>query len=120
MKFFVLFAALFLTGCPGPGDRLSPSYPAEVEYTGAEVCMKANSSVGEYIYLIEILGTSKSDTLIKLVPDNPQPVWALSQQCLPTFDFKFKPGHRYHVVYSIYKDSTKFRRSIDTWLTIPE
>ncbi|WP_443146817.1 putative T6SS immunity periplasmic lipoprotein [Pantoea sp. A4] len=120
-KFRCLVCGLCFTlvGCPGPGDRSNPVYPAKLEINDGHVCIKAETYVGEYIYRTEILSSEENESVIRYSARSIQPEWALTQQCLPTYGFTFLPGRKYLVAYAVSKEGVKQHRIIEASFTIP-
>ncbi|WP_256852181.1 putative T6SS immunity periplasmic lipoprotein [Pantoea sp. Fr+CA_20] len=99
MKGKILLASVFLlTGCPGPGDRMTERESATAMLKDNQVCVVSPLKSGERITAIQING-DKSDTLHKIFDD--KPVYVAKGECLPLFGFTFTPGERYSVAYDV-------------------
>lgn len=63
-KYVVLFTACFLVGCPGPGDKFTPRFPAVVTAKDNHVCILSSMKAGDNIRFVQIYSES-GDKLIK-------------------------------------------------------
>jgi len=99
MKGKILLASVFLlTGCPGPGDRMTERESTTAMIKDNQVCVVSPLKSGERITAIQING-DKNDTLHKIFDD--KPVYVAKGECLPLFGFTFTPGERYSVAYDV-------------------
>ncbi|NQE78023.1 putative T6SS immunity periplasmic lipoprotein [Pantoea ananatis] len=99
MKGKVLLASVFiLTGCLGPGDRMTERESTNAMIKDNQVCVVSALKSGEQITAIQING-DKNDTLHKIFDD--KPVYVAKGECLPLFGFTFTPGEKYSVAYEV-------------------
>ncbi|QKJ87879.1 hypothetical protein PMPD1_2944 [Paramixta manurensis] len=107
-KFVVIALVFFLSGCPGPMDRLPVDKPANVIMRDNQLCITAPTRPGEYVSSVQI-SDGKDNNLRKTF--NKDPIKVSNGQCLPTLNYDFKTNHNYVVYYNIEGnnfDKTKY------------
>ncbi|MGK9175930.1 hypothetical protein KXR87_22370 [Yokenella regensburgei] len=98
MRHGVVLAAVLLTGCPGPGDKVVSRVPALVAIKHNAVCVVSPVKPDEKIIGIQFYSSS-GEKQVRLFHN--QPVYAPPGTCLPLFGYLFMPGQRYTLAYDI-------------------
>ncbi|EOC1314973.1 hypothetical protein ACI09C_004073 [Cronobacter turicensis] len=107
MNNYTLIAMVFLlTGCPGPMDAIPVEEPAQVRLISNEVCITTPARTGEKIFSVHISNGAGQEIYKTFGRYAQQPV-VVQGECLPAFDFEFKPGNRYVAFYQIEKNTTE-------------
>jgi len=105
MKGKILLASVFiLTGCPGPGDRMTERESTSAIIKDNQVCVVSPLKSEERITAIQING-DKNGTLHKVFDD--KPVYVAKGECLPLFGFTFSPGERYSIAYDVMNQKSQ-------------
>lgn len=106
MNKFILIAAVFLlTGCPGPMDPVPQEYPAQARLVSNQMCITVPAKAGDKIFSVQF-GTESGREVYKTFGQPDQQLPVVQGQCLPTFDFQFRPGDRYAVYYKLTNPQT--------------
>ncbi|QKJ87878.1 hypothetical protein PMPD1_2942 [Paramixta manurensis] len=103
-KFTIVAMAFLLSGCPGPMDRLPVDKPANVTMRDKQVCITVPTESGEYIASVEI-SDGENNNLDKTL--NEKPITVSAGECLPVFNYDFKPDRTYTAHYAVAKSRTE-------------
>jgi hypothetical protein len=105
-------SVIFLSGCPGSGDRLKADETTTVSKVGAEVCFDIPDASDYQPSLIAInpRGTPPQKLSIK---DSPDLTVANGKLCLPPTFYQFSEKRQYIVQYILQKpDDQQSQRSV--------
>lgn len=97
-KYLLLMTTFFITGCPGPGDRMVSRESTTVVTHGDQVCIVSTLHPDEKITAVQV-NNETNYLLHKTFDDNP--VYIPENKCLPLFGIRVIPGHRYSFAYDI-------------------
>ncbi|ELY2766374.1 hypothetical protein SMC44_001868 [Cronobacter malonaticus] len=106
-----------LAGCPGPGDRLPDKVPAQVTFSGNNVCITYPVTPGDYITSVQI-GSEQDDFIYDVFND--KPVHPAGNQCLPVFGYHFKANKNYTLHYGLNNKEYDFRKLIHAEFVFPD
>ncbi|MEP9250174.1 putative T6SS immunity periplasmic lipoprotein [Enterobacter asburiae] len=99
-------SSVVLTGCPGPGDRMSLDETAQVSRQGNEVCMSINDARD---YQPADMGINLRGTLPKEKKFNSSPGLKIvdGALCIPPSYHCFMDGNKYIVEFVLHSESNK-------------
>ncbi|EOI5780024.1 putative T6SS immunity periplasmic lipoprotein [Cronobacter malonaticus] len=116
-KSVTLFPLFLLAGCPGPGDRLPDKVPAQVTFSGNNVCITYPVTPGDYITSVQI-GSDQDDFVYEVFND--KPVHPARNQCLPLFEYHFKANKNYTLYYGLNNKEYDFQKLIHAAFVFPD
>ncbi|RUN98337.1 hypothetical protein EKN24_08395 [Enterobacter asburiae] len=99
-------SSVVLTGCPGPGDRMSLDETAQVSRQGNDVCMSINDARD---YQPADMGINLRGTLPKEKKFNSSPGLKIvdGALCIPPSYHCFMDGNKYIVEFVLHSESNK-------------